>query len=101
MGINDLVADNLLTSPVGGTRTVDSVFVTSSSVELIRVGVLAQFSADSQFLKNILLSATCKSMTQHLALLSTILANRNPNTESCARLLERLWHASLDKLSAE
>jgi hypothetical protein len=29
-------------------------------------------------------------MTQHLALLSTILAHRNPNTESCARLLERV-----------
>jgi len=34
---------------------------------------------------------TCnKSMTQHLALLSTILAHENPNTKSCARLLERV-----------
>jgi hypothetical protein len=31
-----------------------------------------------------------KSMTQHLALLSTILAHRNPSTEICARLLERV-----------
>jgi len=34
---------------------------------------------------------TCsKSMTQHLAILSTILAHGNPNTQSCARLLERV-----------
>jgi hypothetical protein len=34
---------------------------------------------------------TCsKSMTQHLTLLSTILAHRNPSTEICARLLERV-----------
>jgi hypothetical protein len=29
-------------------------------------------------------------MTQYLAFLSTILAHGNPNTQSCARLLERV-----------